>query len=95
MAAGDTYSNCTERRGLEQILQEMFVIDGFGKPVLRGIDPLNSAVSQTSFVGAVSTAANISDYQTWKTANPTKRVLRVTPMNISATVSALLVEYTD
>lgn len=95
MAAGDSFFSCTPKVSLEQALQSMIVVDGVGNPVFRHNDPVNSQVSQTSFVGAVSTAANIADYQTWKTANPTKKVIRVTPMNVSAAISGLLVEYTN
>lgn len=93
MAAGDSFFDCAQNKSLEVALREMIVQDGNGKPIFKQIDPINSSVSQTSILGAVSNAANITALQTWKDGNPTKRIVRITPVAVSATITGFLVEY--
>lgn len=93
MAAGDSYFKADQNKSLEMVLREMIVEDANGNPTFRQFDPLNSSVRQISILGVVSNAANITSLQNWKYGNPTKRIVRITPVAVSATITGFLVEY--
>lgn len=54
--------------------------------------PLNSVISQTIITGATTTIL-VAALQTWKTANPTQKIIRVTQMTGLDGGVGLLVEY--
>lgn len=93
MSSGDTKTdgnkgnNFPFQIGMLKLLQQILAVTG-----ASGGTPINSSISQQYFQNAdnVTTAA---DYQTWKTANPSSKVVSRTYMIGNGGLTGLLIEY--
>lgn len=104
MAQGDSWLDCTAAKlnlGVQSLLRLLMVNDGDDNPAVRVYSvnssfsissPANSEVSQELVTGA-TLATLVTNLQTWKTNNASKKIIRITPATGLDGSVGIIVEY--